>query len=185
MIRKSFAVVLTLVFLSGCWDYKDLDRLSIVTGMAFDRGEGGTVNVTLQVTDNSVSDENAAIGTRTLTASGKTVEFAVREAKKQLEHEIYYGNMVIAVFGRSFPVEEAVTWLKGVRGIRETLYLAVSEEAVFLDEGFAAFRMRDILDASETVKPVELYRFKDRLPLFRMAEDNLPKLTGNVPVYGS
>ncbi len=185
MIRRVYALLLFIPLLSGCWDYKDLDRLSVVTGMAVDPAGGGRLKVTLEVTFSSGKE----ISNRAVAAEGATTDAAVREAKKQLEYELYYGNMGIVVFGKSLDIEASAEWLKSVQEIRETLYIAASEEPagelLQSEDGVAAFRLRNILDASETVKPVELYRLKDSVPLFIMSEDKFPLLAGSVSVNGA
>ncbi|MDR1669065.1 MAG: hypothetical protein LBR76_03830 [Oscillospiraceae bacterium] len=183
MTRKVFAVLLLLPLLGGCWDYKDLDRLSIVTGMAVDSAPGGRVLVTLE----TVSSSEGTVKARLVRGEGRTAEAAVREAKKQLERELYFGNMSIVVFGESVGIHAPVEWLKSVRGIRETVYIAAASACAgeLFDTEEGAFQLRDMLDASETVKPAELYRFGNTLPLFALTEGKHPALTGIVPVSGT
>lgn len=50
-IFKCLFLMLLIVLLSGCWDRKELSRVSIVTGMAVDKGEHGKYKLTIETTE--------------------------------------------------------------------------------------------------------------------------------------
>ncbi|MDR0326402.1 MAG: hypothetical protein LBI19_09945 [Oscillospiraceae bacterium] len=164
-MRKYLAALLAFCFLplSGCWDYKDLNKLSIVTGMAFDSAEDGKVKVTLEIVDRSSSPKKEGLRTRAVEVTGRDADEAVRKAAKGLDFELYFGAMAVAVFGKDTPYGDLRGWLLKNREVRETVYIVFAEEAGAMlhteeDDGIAAYKLRDILDASKDAKPLELYK---------------------------
>ncbi|MDR0293185.1 MAG: hypothetical protein LBH95_03420 [Oscillospiraceae bacterium] len=162
--KLSAALILWLcVFCSGCWDYKDIDKLSVVTGIGFDRAEGGGIKVTLEIVDRSSSPKKEGLRTRAVSGAGRTAEDAVQKLARGLDFEMYYGAMAVAIFGKDTPREELREWLLNKREVRQTVYVLYEDEAGKLlqteeDGGIAAYKLRDILDASKREKPLELYR---------------------------
>ena len=148
---------------AGCWDYKDLNKLSIVSGIAFDNAKDGGITVTMEIVDRSSSPRQDGLRTRTVKASGKNPDQAVYKLSKTLDFELYYGAMAVAVFGKNVPCGELKTWLLQNREVRETVYVIYAEEGwkklqTEEDGGIAAFKLRDILNASKEKSPVELYQ---------------------------
>ena len=163
-MRKFLTLVLPVcLLLSACWDYKDLNKLSVVTGMAFDTEADGRLRVTLEIVDRSASPEKEGLRTRSVEASGRDVEEAVGKAERGLEYKLYYGAMAVAVFGQDAPADKLQKWLLDNREARETVYVIHADEAwkklqTEEDGGIASYKLRDILDASKEEKPLELYR---------------------------
>jgi spore germination protein KC len=173
-MRKFLIFLPVLCFLlSGCWDYKDLNKLSIVSGIAFDRGEGGGIKVTLEIVDRSSSTKKEGLRTRTVAGSAGDVNSAVEKLARGLDFELYYGAVAVAVFGKDVPREELEAWLFRNRELRETVYIIYADKAGEMlqskeDGGIAAFKLRDILNASKEEKPLELYKLgRNRLPAGR------------------
>jgi spore germination protein KC len=161
-VRKTLIVLLCLL-LSGCWDYKDLNKLSIVTGMAFDQAKDGKLKVTLEIVDRSSSPKKEGLRTRSVEVTEKNAKEAVQKAARGLDFELYYGALAVVIFGDGVKEGELLDWLHDNREVRETVYIVRAEKAgkklqTEEDGGIAAYMLRDILDASEDAKPLELYR---------------------------
>jgi hypothetical protein len=140
--------------------------------MAVDRGVTVTFEIALP------SDEK----TQVVTGTAPSVNAAVEDAKTRLGSELYFGSMGMVLLGDGSPFGETIRWLRDVSGVRETTYLASTRGTAgdfFLQAGGVnGFTLRDILDASETVKPVELYRLRALLPVFDLGEDGHAALVG-------
>lgn len=174
--RLLVCLFLICVMMSGCWDYKDLDKLSIVSGIAFDKAEDGQIKVTLEIIDRASQVKKEGLRSRSITVTARSADDAMREIAHQLDFELYFGNMAIALFGEDTPHKSLIEWLHGNREVRETVYLAAAKEAGELldtkDGGVSAFALRDLLDASDELKPAELYRAGDTLPVFSLTENS-------------
>jgi spore germination protein KC len=160
-------IVTVLVFplLAGCLDYKDLNKLSIVAGMAFEGGGDEDVKIAIEIVDRSSAQRQDGLRTRVVHTSGKTVDSAVKKISKGLDFELYYGAMAVIIFKSDEPCPEIFDWLIKNHEVRETVYVIFSHKGGELleseeDGGIASYKLRDILDASEDEKPLELYKLE-------------------------
>lgn len=105
---RSLMLVLLVLLLSftttGCWNRAELDRLSFVSAMAFDRGTDNQIRLTAQLVDvgsikspeGSGKPGNAFF---TLSSSGDTVFAAVRNFVTKSGRKLYFPHMMLVVFG--------------------------------------------------------------------------------------
>jgi spore germination protein KC len=162
-MRRCLPLFLILcVLLSGCWDYKDLNKLSIVAGMAFDRDEYGNLKVLAEIIDRSSSPKKEGLRTRVVEATGRDMDEAEKALSKGLDFELYYGAMAVVIFSGDAPAEDLRKWLLNNREVRETVYIINSDDAGELlqteeDGGIASYKLRDIMEASKDEKPLQLY----------------------------
>jgi hypothetical protein len=142
-----------------------LNKLSIVTGMAFEDEEDGEVKISLEIVDRSAGPQQEGLRTRVVEGTGRDAGDAVGKLSKGLDFELYYGAMAVVIFGGDEPCLKALGWLMKNREVRETVYVVFDEKAGELlkteeEGGIAAYKLRDILDASEDEKPLELYKME-------------------------
>jgi spore germination protein KC len=163
-MRKIFAALLLCALLSGCFDYKDLDKLCVVTGMAFDKGEDEKIKVALEVVERTTQPREKDLQTLVVEEEGKTISEAVKKLSKGLDFELYYGAMALAVIGEDVARQEVFEWLLENGEVRETVLIIYTDEAGKKlqseeDGGIAAYKLRDILEASRKENPpLELYK---------------------------
>ncbi|SMC34633.1 Ger(x)C family spore germination protein [Papillibacter cinnamivorans] len=95
-----FSLILQLLFLSGCWDYKELDDESIVTGMAIDYMDG-YYHVTFDIADTQSAGKDKTTKSKFIESDGKTVFDAVRNAINQYDRRLYFGDCSILVISKT------------------------------------------------------------------------------------
>lgn len=137
MIKRLFGVLIILLFcilLTGCWNYRGIDELALVAGMAIDKDfETNTYLLTFEIVDLSVSIKDSGMDSTYVEAEGKTILEGIRNAKKRLYNKLYFGNANVAI------ISEAVAREEGIRNIidvflrdaefRVTLSVLVSQES--------------------------------------------------------
>ena len=135
------------LLLSGCWNRRELDAISVVEAIGIDRLENGQVSLTYQilrpsgVKGSSSSGEKGGGGKSVwlVTATGETVFDAIRNATKQVDRRSYFAHNKVIVIG-----EESAK-----SGIAPLLDLATRDPElrelvyVFITKGKA----RDIIEA--------------------------------------
>ncbi|HWQ50869.1 MAG TPA: Ger(x)C family spore germination protein [Terriglobales bacterium] len=178
MRRKAALAIVPLLFsllLCGCWDYRSMDELNIVAGLAVDareHGEGFTV--TFELVDVSTMKEGSGSKSVYVTAEGPTVFEAVRNAKKKLYNKMYFGNTRAIIISREVAekvgVRDLVTGFLRNPEPRETLSLIVSLEekasdlitSAGADQRIISYDMAQIIgedkQVSATSKQVLLYQ---------------------------
>jgi spore germination protein KC len=151
------------IIFSGCLDYKDVNKLSIVAGMAFEKEDG--IKISIEIVDRSSSQRQEGLRTRVVETSGDNIDCAIKKLSKELDFELYYGAMAVVIFQDEKPCPELIEWLIENREVRETVYVIFNEEAAGLlhseeDGGIASYKLRDILDSTKDAKPLELYKLE-------------------------
>ncbi len=135
-MRKSLALALLLaltsVGLSGCWDYRSLNEMSMVMGMAVDHDEETNMfKVSFEIADLANSSKDSAMNARLIETEGTTVFDCVRNAKKKLISKLYFAHMEVVVFGenmaRDFGILPAIDWLMRDAEVRETTVVLIAK----------------------------------------------------------
>ncbi|MEW4263191.1 Ger(x)C family spore germination protein [Priestia megaterium] len=111
MRHKSLMLLLLcilLVFLSGCWDREELQQLSIVSGMAIDKGSDKVKNrykVTVQIINPSQvaggqqGGKVQASPVTTFTETGSTLAETLRKISTKSPGELFFPHLQILVIG--------------------------------------------------------------------------------------
>ena len=116
-----------LLPLCGCWDYRDIEDMSVAMGMAIDRTKDGDYLLTTEI---AKPDEEEAEAYR-VEAKGRTVAECMENTGKKLEKEVYWANVQVFVIGEEVAKEgllPLVDIAERQRELRPTLRLAVSKE---------------------------------------------------------
>lgn len=125
---------LLLVFpLVGCWNYRGLNEMSIVSGVAIDRNPlNGYFQLTFETVDLSKPIKSAGLVSKIIQTEGKTLFDAARNAKTRVQSKLYYGNMQIVVVSREIAetegVEDIIDWFLRDSECRETMCFIISQE---------------------------------------------------------
>lgn len=171
------AALFFALFLSGCWDYRSMDEINIVAGLAVDtREDGEGFMVTFELVDIATMKDGDSPKAVYITTEGPTLFEAVRNAKKKLYNKMYFGSMRTVIISRE--IAENI----GIRDLiigflrnpepRETLSLVISQEKKAADlitsagtNRVISYDMAQIIDEDKgitaTSKQVFLYRAYD------------------------
>ena len=91
-VKKSACLLLaalTILPLPGCWSYRGINEMAIVSGLAIDKNpENNNFIVTVEVVDTSKSIKNEGISGKIIQAEGLTIFDAVRNAKRRLTNKL-------------------------------------------------------------------------------------------------
>ena len=109
-IKKVTCVILALVIMfsfAGCWDYRGINELDIVSGIAVDKNDDGTFHLTFEVVDVEAYKEKG-MRASIVEADGNTIFDAMRNAKTTQENKLYYGNTNLVVVSSSIAKEDGL-----------------------------------------------------------------------------
>lgn len=136
MIRRCAAAVCLIFFcaiLGGCWNYRGLDTLDIVTGVSVDRdAQSGFYQLVFEIVDIEATADESAVQTQYVEAEGETLFSAIRNAKKRLVNRLYGGNLQTIIISHQIASGEGVfpileEFLRDAEP-RETLRVAISQQ---------------------------------------------------------
>ena len=182
-MRKILVCLLLTLFLlplSGCWNYRGLDEMTIVSAIAIDKDEkSGNYKLSFEFVDVSGPVKEKGPKGKIIEAEGKTIFDALRNAKKRSENKLYVGHAQVLILSKTLAKTEDLSplldWLMRDGEVRETMYMAISQEPTAadvlrgdgLDQQVIGIKFRELLDednevTGSTVK-TELYQSFDNL----------------------
>jgi spore germination protein KC len=134
MFKRIISVfpILSVLLLSGCWNYRGLNNLGIISGFAIDMENiTGDYLLTFEMVDlNSPMPEG--IETEIIESRGKTVFEAVRNAKKNLEDKLYFGHCQTLILSKyvteNIDLSSLLDWVARDIEPRENISVIVSRE---------------------------------------------------------
>lgn len=156
-------VIISSLFVTGCWSYVGLDEITIVTGVAIDKAEENGYLLTFEVIDLSSSGKEQGIVTKLINSTGTTVFDAIRNAKATVSNKLYFSNAQIIVISNEIASKEGISEVLSffIRDaeIRETANILISQEetaASILDtkgltNNIISFKILDIIHDSEKI----------------------------------
>lgn len=129
----SLLIVVLCLPLSGCWDYRGLNKISIVTGVAIDRQEESRrYHLTIETIDFSAAGKESAGKPQIVETEGTTIYDAVRNAKKRLAKKLYFGDIKVIVISSQIAREEGINsvldWFLRDIELRQTATPIISQE---------------------------------------------------------
>ncbi|NLV58432.1 MAG: Ger(x)C family spore germination protein [Clostridiales bacterium] len=125
-------VALALV-LSGCWNYRSLDEMDLVVGIAIDFDkEADLFKISFEVADLMGGSKDDAVKGRLVESEGKTLFDAVRNAKKKEEDRLFFGNALLVSVNQEVAREMGLSgileWFLRDAECRETMSVVLSQE---------------------------------------------------------
>ncbi|ARF18777.1 Ger(x)C family spore germination protein [Sporosarcina ureae] len=155
-MKKYILVLLVLtLFLSGCWDRRELNELGITMALGIDKVKN-EYQVSAQVIVPSEVSLNASLGRSAVTlyqASGETVYEAFRKMTKNSPRKIYAGHLRILVIGEELAKEgisESLDLLARDWELRSDFYVVVAED-------LAASEVLNVTTAIESIPANKMF----------------------------
>ncbi len=104
-ILLTVLIITNSIYFCGCWNYKDIEKSLIISGLAIDKNKtGDKYLITVEVLDFEMGKE-AKQGTRFIESEGKTLFDAVRNAINIVGKKLYWAHANIAVVSEEIAKE--------------------------------------------------------------------------------
>ncbi|MGE7023079.1 Ger(x)C family spore germination protein [Solibacillus cecembensis] len=149
MKKYMFGLLFFSLFLSGCWDRRELNQLAIAAAIGFDKVDDEYL-VSAQVVVPSEMSTNGGTGKSQVTlftARGETVYEAFRKMTKESPRKIYPGHLQMLVIGEELAEEgisESLDVLSRDPEIRPDFFVVIAKESA----------ATDILNVTTTIESV-------------------------------
>lgn len=104
---KKLILLLTLLCLTGCWNYYELNNLAICTGIAIDKKDN-QYEVTYLISNAKKAESSAKEGepgTTTYNGTGDTIQDAINDLTLKIPFEPYNGHLVVIVISEEIAKE--------------------------------------------------------------------------------
>lgn len=131
-IRKIIALLLIvplLSSLSGCWNYRLLEDLGIVAGVAIDKGTDDKFELTMEIAD-AKSGKERMVDSHIIHSSGNTIFDAVRDGISIIGKKLYWSHTQVIVVSEEIARDEMINvmdWLNRDSETRTDIELFVAK----------------------------------------------------------
>lgn len=123
-------IIVNLVFITGCWNYREIDELSIVAGMAIDKGVKERFQITIEVIKIS-GGKDTDISSTLMSTEGKTIFDAVRNMIALSGKRLYWAHTKVVILSKdvaSESVSKAIELFNRDAETRESVHLLISQK---------------------------------------------------------
>lgn len=122
-------VIFTSFFSAGCWNYRETDDMTIISGVAIDKGVDKKYLVTVELVELSGGTEVEQL-TRIVSVEGDSIFDAVRNEIVYIGKKAYWSHTKIVIVSQDIAKEgliKVIDWFSRDIEIRENIYLLVSK----------------------------------------------------------
>lgn len=127
----TIAILINSFIISGCWNYREVDKLSIVTGVAIDKSTDNKYKVTVELAQTSGGKETKT-KPKLVTMEGKTLFDAVRNGISVSGEKLYWSHSKVIIISKEVAgegISKILDWYTRDSETREDVYILISEEA--------------------------------------------------------
>lgn len=99
-MKKILIIILTLLICTGCYDYKEINDLAIISAIGVDY-ENDEYIITLEILNDQIDKASSKITSYTKTGSGKTLTSAIENAADKLSKELIFNHIKLMILSKS------------------------------------------------------------------------------------
>ena len=140
---------------TGCWNYREIEKLAIVAGVAVDKGQKSKFQLTVEIIQMGAG-KDSKMTSKTITMEGKTVFDAARNLISLTGKKLYWSHAKVIILSKEIAREgiiEATEWYKRDSETREDIRLLISE-------GTSA---KDVFDGQGTTEDIKSFVLADMI----------------------
>lgn len=165
-----FALFLSLLILTSCWNYREADNLAIVAGVAIDCGTKERYLITVEIIE-MASGKDGKMSSKIISVEGETMFDAARNMISISGKRLYWSHAKIIVLSQEIAKEdvlEALTWYIRDAETRESVHILLSQqstakEILIGDESKASIKSFEIDEAIKNQQSLSKAPKKDIL----------------------
>ncbi len=130
-ILLAVTIISSLMFTCSCWNYSDLEKMSLVSGFAIDKAPSGNYLVTVEVIDSETTGIDAKQTGKNIETEGKTLYEAIRNVVNLTGIKLYWAHANIVVISQEIAKEglaDTIDFISRDAEVREEMYVIISRE---------------------------------------------------------
>ncbi len=124
-------IITSLVVLTGCWNYHDIEKYSIVSGFAIDKNiQENNYLVTVEIIDFEMSGKEAKQVSKLVSSEGSTILDAIRNIINATGKKLYWAHSNIVIISEEIAREGISAVLDLIfrdAEMREEMYVLISK----------------------------------------------------------
>lgn len=128
-MKKIILIIIFMLFTTGCYDYIELNDLSIISGIGIDK-ENNEYKITYEILSeqkSSQESQNALI----VSGTGKTIAEAFNNATKEVPKLTFYPHLKVVVLSEEFANEKMYDFIDYILRsprIRNEFYMVIAKD---------------------------------------------------------
>ncbi|MCO5387496.1 Ger(x)C family spore germination protein [Desulfosporosinus sp.] len=132
IIRITLLALIILIIstvTTGCWNYREVDKMSIVAGVAVDKGQKDKFQITVEIIQISAG-KDTNMTSKTITMEGKTMFDAARNIISISGKRLYWSHAKVIILSKEIAsqgVTEVIEWYNRDSETREDVRILISE----------------------------------------------------------
>ena len=171
------AMLLALLMLSGCWNYRELEQLALISGVAIDQHSQDKMELTVEIVDIGGGAQETQLTPVYVSIEGKTFFDAARRAVTLEGKKLFWSHAKIIVVSPAVAkegVNKFLDFLSRNEEAREDPWILMSREPTAKEilmsstvlEPITAFQIAQSIRAQRAIPiypAIELYKVRDVL----------------------
>jgi spore germination protein KC len=148
-------ILLQTTTLTGCWNYREVDKLTIVAGVAIDKGKNHKYQITVETIEIS-GDQDAKPVSQQISMEGDTIFDAVRNEISLTGKRLYWSHTKVVILSKAIAKEgilRVADWFNRDSETRADVLLLVSKEK----------RAKDIFKGAGTTNQIKSFVLAEML----------------------
>jgi spore germination protein KC len=128
-ILLTFIILINSIFAAGCWNYREIEKMSIVAGVAVDKGVNDQYQITAEIAEISGGMESK-MASKTITAEGKSVFDAARNMIALSGKKLYWSHAKVLIIDKKIAnegVTNAIELFNRDAETRDEIFLLISQ----------------------------------------------------------
>lgn len=176
-MNKFFCLLLTIIlttfFLTGCWNYREVDRLALMAGLAVDKSSSGNgYELTAEVIDITSSDKSPTFNSTRIQSYGLTIFDAIRNTINVSAKALYWSHATTVIVSKEVAkdgISPVLDWIIRDSEPRLSIYILVSKEntakeilsAKSLSTEIRSFEIKDMIVSNKRLSKVPNIQIHD------------------------
>jgi len=170
-------MIICTCFLTGCWNYREIEQLAIVSGVAIDKNGEDKVLVTIETVSVQQDQKQSTLKPVYIQSVGITFFGAIRSMIAVEGKRLYWSHAKVAIISEEIAKEgisSVLDFISRDAEVREDMWVLLSREKSAREifnskpefESILSFQIDNTMRAQESVSrypAVELYEFLDNI----------------------
>ncbi|MCM3706976.1 MULTISPECIES: Ger(x)C family spore germination protein [Cytobacillus] len=129
------AILLAAILLSGCWDQRELGEITVVTGIAVDKGENDSYILTVEAINATELNNRTASGfapSIIYSAEGNSIAELIYRVNEGISRHLIYSHMRTLIIGEELAKEgiiDFIDFLERNREIRDDFNILIARDS--------------------------------------------------------
>lgn len=121
---KKIILIIIVMFSTGCYDYKELNNLAIISGIAIDYKDNNYI-INLEILNDNTKDEKSYY----IEGIGNTIKKAFDDANNKINHIPFYSHIKVLILGYNINYKDVIDYIIDKPSINNDFYVCISSNA--------------------------------------------------------